>query len=322
MNQPAIELKRLTRYFGSKPVVRDLDFDVPVGKVTALLGLNGAGKTTTIRMLMGLLSPTRGRAITLGQDAAEMTPQTRSRIGYLVEGHYLYGSMRVSDCQQFQRAGNEQWDSRLFDDVVRHFAIDPKSRVSNLSRGQRAGVALALVLAPGPELLVLDDPALGLDPVSRRALNETLVQYAGDGERTVLLSTHLLDDVERIADRVAVMIGGRLKVDTTMEDFGSRITTYAARSERLDADQLAAVPGLVEARRLADRWQLTLADEDDESRAALKRLNFVDLEQTESSFADAVLSYLTRERSDGSFFTQSLVSMKTQDGNVASGVTR
>ena len=138
------------------------------------------------------------------------------------------------------------------------FGIDKNARVSTLSRGQRAGVSLALVLAPDPELLVLDDPALGLDPVSRRALNETLVEFAGDGKRTVLLSTHLLDDVERIADRVAVMVGGRLKVDTTMDDFTSRISIFAIQGHEFDNRKVAAVPGLIEARKLGDRLHLSL----------------------------------------------------------------
>lgn len=130
MNEPAIKLERLTRYFGNKPVVRDLDFSIPRGQTTALLGLNGAGKTTTIRVLMRLLAPTRGRALTLGEPtikkrSVELSIPTRKRIGYLVEGHFLYPSLTVDQCQNFQRAEFEKWDERLFEDIVRHFAITP-----------------------------------------------------------------------------------------------------------------------------------------------------------------------------------------------------
>jgi ABC-2 type transport system ATP-binding protein len=297
----AIELKRLTRYFGSKPVVRDLDLAVPSGKVTALLGLNGAGKTTTIRILMGLLSPTRGNAITLGEDSERMSVENRARIGYLVEGHFLYPSMKVRDCESFQRSGYETWNDSLFREIVHHFGIDPAARISTLSRGQRAGVSLALVLAPDPELLVLDDPALGLDPVSRRALNETLIEFAGGGKRTVLLSTHMLDDVERIADRVAVMVGGRLKVDTSMEDFAGRVSIFAASGNRFDPSHVAAIPGLIEARQFGDRLQLAIADVDEETTSALARLDADAIEAVDTTFSDAILAYLTRERGDGSF---------------------
>ena len=300
---PAIDLQRLTRFFGKNAVVRDLDFQVPRGQVTALLGLNGAGKTTTIRMLMGLLAPTRGKAITLGEDASQLSLVTRSRVGYLVEGHFLYPSMRVRQCQDFQRAGYPTWNDDLFRDIVRHFGIDKNARVSTLSRGQRAGVSLALVLAPDPELLVLDDPALGLDPVSRRALNETLVEFAGNGKRTVLLSTHLLDDVERIADRVAVMIGGRLKVDTTMDDFTSRVSIFAVQGHEFDNRKVAAVPGLIEARQLSDRLHIAVADADEETLAATNRLSNHSSERIDATLDDAVLAYLTRDRGDGSFFS-------------------
>ena len=317
--RPAIELQRLTRYFGAKQVVRDLDLSVPTGQVTALLGLNGAGKTTTIRILMGLLSATRGRAITLGEDASQLSIQTRARIGYLVEGHFLYPSMRVRQCQDFQRAGYANWNQELFKDIVRHFAIDENARVSTLSRGQRAGVSLALVLAPDPELLVLDDPALGLDPVSRRALNETLIEFAGGGKRTVVLSTHLLDDVERIADRVAVMVGGRLKVDAPMDEFIHRVSIFEVRDDQLDTKEVAAIPGLIEARKLGDRLQLTVADATDETLAAIDRMSGQSVDRVEATLSDAVLAYLTRERGDGSFFTSPVKSLPvTASSSVAS----
>jgi len=316
MSQHSIELKRLCRYFGKKAVVDDLSISVQTGKVTALLGLNGAGKTTTIRILMGLLSPTRGSAMTLGADATTMSIDTRKRIGYLVEGHYLYPSMRVRECQTFQRAGYDSWNSELFDDIVRHFSIDPAARVSTLSRGQRAGVSLALVLAPDPELLVLDDPALGLDPVSRRALNETLIEFAAGGKRTVLLSTHLLDDVERIADRVAVMVGGRLKVDTSMEDFVSRVSMFSVRANGgYDSSTVKSIPGLIEARQIGDRVQMAIANANGAAHEAIEK-SFGRPEKIETTLDDAVLAFLTRQRGDRSFFASpvSPASRNVSDG--------
>lgn len=304
MLQPAIRADRLTRYFGSRAILRDLDLQVPSGQVTALLGLNGAGKTTTIRIMMGLLRPTRGRCEILGQDSATLSPDTRMRIGYLVEGHYLYPRMSVRECSRFQRAGYSRWDDRLFDDIVSHFGISGSAGISELSRGQRAGVALALVLAPDPELLVLDDPALGLDPVSRQRLNETLIEFAADGKRTVLLSTHLLDDVERVADRVMLMVGGQLKVDASLDDFRRRVTGYSAEVDHVDPQRLMAIPGLIDARQLGGRLQLAIADADEETHAALERLNATLLEPTELTFADAVLAYLGRERTEVSFLNK------------------
>lgn len=182
--KPVIRAKRLTRYFGSHAVVRDLDFEVLRGQVTALLGLNGAGKTTTIRMPAGLLWPTRGRCWTLGRDSRDLGAEDLSHIGYMVEGHYFYPWMRVGEVQRFTAECHPRWDSLRFDSVVRHFGIDRTQRVGELSRGQRAGICLASTLAADPELMILDDPALGLDPVSRRAFNETSVEFRIDSAAT------------------------------------------------------------------------------------------------------------------------------------------
>lgn len=304
MSEPVIQVHRLTRYFGSRAVVREMNMIVPQGQVTALLGLNGAGKTTTLEIILGLLRPTRGHSEVLGENSQAMSPATRMRIGYMVEGHFLYPGMRIQECERFQRGGYTRWDDSLFDDIMSHFGIRSSSRISELSRGQRAGVALALVLAPDPELLVLDDPVLGLDPVSRRALNETLVEFAGRAQRSVLLSTHLLDDVERIADRVMVMVDGRLHVDTTLDDFRERVTAFDLRFADSIPPHVASIPGLVEARKIGDRLQLIVANADDSTRAALEDLKATSMEPAELTFGDAVLGYLAPHRRDASFFTE------------------
>lgn len=305
--KPVIRAERLTRYFGSHAVVRDLDLDVPHGKVTALLGLNGVGKTTTIRLMVGLLWPTRGRCWTFDRDSRELHAEDLSRIGYMVEGHYLYSWMRVGEVQRFAAEGHPRWDSLRFDSVVRHFGIERTQRVGELSRGQRAGVCLASTLAADPEVMILDDPALGLDPVSRRALNETLVEFASDNGRTVLLSSHLIDDVERVADRVAVMADGRLMVDTTLDDFRRRVSRWSLRFDGGESialtgvSGLAAVPGLIEAHQLRDRLVISLADVDDESLAAVDRLVAAERERLPMTLDDAVIAYLARDRSERSF---------------------
>lgn len=305
MIEPVITANRLTRYFGQRCVIRDIDMQVQPGCVTALLGLNGAGKTTMIRIIMGLLQPTRGSTCVFGEESMSLSSDTRRRIGYLVEGHYLYRSMRVQGVVKYQRSSHRIWDDRLVEQVLNHFGVRGSSRIGTLSRGQRAGVALAMVLAPDPELLVLDDPALGLDPISRRALNETIVEFAGNGKRTVLLSTHLLDDVERVADRVMVVADGRMRVDATLEDFESRVSGYAIEVDVVNPERLAAIPGLIEARRIGPRIQVMVADADQETQAALSRLQPTSLEEVNLNFADSVLAYLSSERSEASFLTQS-----------------
>ena len=200
-----IRTRGLTRYFGAKPAVYDLNLEVPRGCVFAYLGRNGSGKTTTIRMLLGLLQPTRGEGTILGYDIRALPPEARARIGYLTEDHQLYGWMTVRECGAFQSQFYPQWKEKLFQCILGHFGLKPEARVKDLSRGERAGLCLALTLAPEPELLILDDPAVGLDPVARRLLMESMVQLTRRSDRTIFFSSHQLADVERVADYVAVL---------------------------------------------------------------------------------------------------------------------
>lgn len=312
--QPAIVTRDLTRYFDQHRVVDGLNFKIPAGQVTALLGLNGAGKTTTIRMMMGLLSPTRGEATVLGRDSRQMSPQHMSRIGYLVEGHYLPGWMRVREIESLGRDVHPHWDHDRFEQITRHFAIGHDQRCGQISRGQRAGVSLASVLAADPELLILDDPALGLDPVSRRALNETLLEFVARNDsdsgssvgvpttRTVLLSTHHLDDVERIADDVAVMIDGRLLVHTTLVDFQQRVSRFELEPSPTSTvgETLAVirreVSGLVETRQLSHRWQICVADAPDDLAQRLARASGGNVQSIATTLTDRVIAYLSLQR--------------------------
>lgn len=303
MLEPIIRADGLTQYFRKKCIFRELDLKVHPGKVTSLLGLNGAGKTTIIRIMMGLLRPTRGSCSIFGECSSELSEDNRRRIGYLVEGHFLYRSMRIDEVAKFQSAVYPSWDNRLFDQIVSHFGIRAKAKIGTLSRGQRAGVALGLVLAPDPELLVLDDPALGLDPISRRALNETIIEFATGRKKTVLLSTHLLDDVERVSDRVLLLAEGRIRVDAEMDDFLDRVTGFSIELDVLRPELLNSIPGLVEARQIGSRFQIIVADSDQETMAALDRLGAQSIEQTNPAFSDSVLAYLTRHRSGQSFLT-------------------
>src|SRR5262245_17251365 len=196
--EPVIEARGLTRYFGGRCAVDGVSFQVPRGSVFAFLGRNGAGKTTTIRMILGLLEPTRGSSAILGFDSAALPAKARARIGYLAEGHPVYAWMRVGQYASFQRGFYEKWNQPIFDNVIEYFAISPRTKAGHLSHGQRAGLHLATTLAIEPELLILDDPATGLDPSARRSLLEAMIHFTRNRERTIFFSTHLLDDVERV----------------------------------------------------------------------------------------------------------------------------
>lgn len=289
----------LTRYFGRKAALTGLTLEVPRGQVTALVGRNGAGKTTLIRMLLGLLPPTRGRAELLGCDSQSLTPQVRTRVGYLAEGHFLWRWMRVRDVARWQRSTFPRWDQSLFDAILKFFAVDPQERVSQISRGQRAGVCLAMTLATDPELLVLDDPSMGLDPIARRSLVEGLLAFARRDGRTIFICTHLLDDVERLADRIAILGDGRLLVDAGLADFRERVGGWLVDAD-FETAEVARIPRLIDSRQVGPHTRhLVAADPDDDTVAAVERLGG-SARREPLTLEDAVLAYLRPAAATGS----------------------
>ncbi|GAB5401898.1 MAG: hypothetical protein Aurels2KO_01290 [Aureliella sp.] len=293
---PAIETRGLTKVYGRKEALAGLNLQIPRSQVTALIGHNGAGKTTLIRLLLGMMTPTRGRSSLLGQDSQQLAPEVRARIGYLAEGHYLWRWMRAKDAAKFQRETFPKWDAKLFDAMLEFFGVSPDAKVRSISRGQRAGVSLAMTLATDPELLVLDDPSMGLDPVARRALVEGLLAFARREGRTILICTHLLDDVERLADRIAILSEGRLVVNAAVDSFQQRLSGWEIDGSVPSAP---AIPGLVDVRSTGHATRLVVSDADQETEAAIQRLSGHASPQ-QLSLEDAVLAYLRPSTSVGS----------------------
>ena len=302
MGENVIETQNLTRYFGPKCAVNALSVAVPRGCVFGFLGRNGSGKTTTIRMLLGLLEPTRGSVKVLGFDSRDLSPDVRARIGYLAEGHPVYGWMRVGECGKFQARFYENWNDDLFHSVLDYFHLDPKARAKDLSRGERAGLSLALTLAPEPELLILDDPAMGLDPVARRALLESMVYVTRQADRTIFFSSHLLSDVERVADRIAVLDRGQLRSCCSLGTFRSRVRRVVLRFKGRPPEA-PDIPGLLHAIRTEQEMSLTIANYDGQTEALIEKLGAEDLQHVPIDLEEAFIDYVG-ERGERHFFLQ------------------
>ncbi len=207
---PAVEVRGLTRRFGGKAALDEVCLAVPRGSVFGLLGANGAGKTTLIRHLMGLLRPEQGSVRVLGGDPVTDPVGVLSRVGYLSEENDLPPWMTVDELLRFSRSFYPTWQDPYAAELSRVFALDAAVRVKNLSKGQRARAGLVVALAHRPELLVLDEPSSGLDPLVRRDILTAVVRTIADEGRTVLFSSHLLDELERVADHVALLHEGRV----------------------------------------------------------------------------------------------------------------
>lgn len=290
MSDLVIECEGLTKEFGKTRAVWDLTLRIPRGTVYGLLGRNGCGKTTTIKLLMGLLRPTRGTCRLLGHPSADLPPAVRERVGYLIEGHPLYRSWKIRQLESFTRSFYRAWDAGFFRQVLERFELDPARRAWSLSRGERGMVALALVLAAGPEVLVLDDPALGLDALARRRFLETVIEIIQREGRTILFSSHNLADVERVADRIGVMDRGVLRADCPTHEFLDRVRKVEiAPPATLEA--IVSFPGLLDYERKGERLALTLVNLDDERRARLKALSPDGLEEFPLNLEDAFIAY-------------------------------
>jgi ABC-2 type transport system ATP-binding protein len=218
---PVIEIEGLTRRFGKKTALDDVSLAVPRGAVFGLLGANGAGKTTLIKHILGLLKVQSGRVRVFGDDPVASPKQVLSQIGYLSEDNDLPGWMTVGELMTYSRAFYPTWDDTHAADLLRSFALDRGARIHTMSRGQRARAGLLVALAYRPPLLVLDEPSSGLDPVVRHDILEAIIRTVADEGRTVLFSSHLLHEVERVADRVALLDRGKLLYSAGMDEVKS-----------------------------------------------------------------------------------------------------
>jgi len=223
MNNNVINIENLVKYFDGRCVLDGINLKVPQGCIYGLLGRNGIGKTTMIRILLGLDSPTRGQTSLLGIDSTNLPAEVRGRIGCVAEGHNLIQSYKVSRLIKLCKDLSVQWNNEFFEHLMETFRLPMDRRVKEMSIGMRAQLNLALAMATEPELLILDDPTLGLDTVARRQFLELAIELIQQQERTILFCSHILSDVERIADRVGILAAGKLVVDCRLEELKKRI---------------------------------------------------------------------------------------------------
>lgn len=205
-----VEIENVSRRFGARLALDGVSMLVPAGTVLGLVGENGAGKTTLIKHVLGLLKAQSGSVRVFGLDPVAEPVRVLSRVGYLSEEPDLPGWMRVGELIRYVSAFYADWDHEYAEQLRRDFALDPSAKVKNLSKGQRARAGLLVALAYRPPLLVLDEPSSGLDPIVRRDILSAIIRTIADEGRTVLFSSHLLAEVERVSDRVAMMRAGRI----------------------------------------------------------------------------------------------------------------
>jgi ABC-2 type transport system ATP-binding protein len=254
MSDYVIDTDALCLRYKGKLALDRLTLRLPRGGIHAFVGANGAGKSSLFRVLLGFEPSTSGTARVLGHDCGRLTPEVRGRIGFVNEEHTLPGWMRVRDLMRMQqrhyeRAGSRRWNGARYDEVLCHFNVEPGQRVGQLSRGERAGLNLALALAQSPELLILDEPTLGLDVVAKRAFLEALLQSSIDDGSTIVYCSHQMDEIERVADKLVILERGSLRTMSGPDEFCGRVQLWVAEFP-FKAPELRDLDGVLQVQQL------------------------------------------------------------------------
>lgn len=292
-NDLIIETRALSKRYGRKLALDRLDLAIPRGRVHAIVGANGAGKSTLFRILLGFMPPSAGDARILGKDSQALTPQDRSRIGFVNEEHTLPNWMRVSQVVAMQRHQYGRWNQQAFDGVIGHYHVLPEQKVGQLSRGERAGFNLALALAQGPELLVLDEPTLGLDVVAKRAFLESLLYSNAADDCTVIYCSHQMEEIERVADNLIILERGQLRHMSAPEEFTARVSHWVADVPFKGPDP-RRVPGLLEAQRLDGLHHYLVLDQDASFERFLREAGARNVQSMPVSLDRAVNAFLAK----------------------------
>ncbi len=229
-----LTVRGLKRHFSGVAAVDGVDLNVYPGEIYGFLGINGAGKTTTIRTLMGILAAEAGTITLMGETSKCVTVRQKQRIGYVSQEQFFYPWMSCAALGRFVSSFYPTWEQAEFERLLEVFNLPLKRRVGHLSGGMKAKLALALALAPQPDLLILDEPTAGLDPVARREFMEIIVAMVRERKRTTFFSSHLIDEVERCADRIGILHAGRMRFEGKLEELRGQVRQVVLPEEGTD----------------------------------------------------------------------------------------
>ncbi|NQV26283.1 MAG: ABC transporter ATP-binding protein [Rhodopirellula sp.] len=232
MSEYVVEISGVSRSFGKMVALDNVNLNVLRGSVVGLVGENGAGKTTLLKHVLGLFRARTGSVRVFGKDPVEDPESVLSEIGYLSEVRDLPDWMKIGELMGYTRAFFPSWDDAFAEELREMFELSPDQKVKTLSRGQRARAGLIAAIAHRPQLLVLDEPSSGLDPVVRRDILSAIIRTVADEGRTVLFSSHLLDEVQRVSDHVAMLHLGRMLLTLPMDDVLSSHHRLTVRFEQ------------------------------------------------------------------------------------------
>lgn len=269
--EPILQTDRLCLRFKNKHALDQLSLSVARGGIHAIVGANGAGKSSLFRVLLGFEAATAGSARILGCDCAQLTPALRGRIGYVNEEHTLPLWLKVDELTAMQRRLYPSWNEERYRSVLRNFNVLPGQRIAQLSRGERAGVNLALALGQSPELLILDEPTLGLDVVAKRLFLGAMMESSYSDGMTIIYCSHQMEEIERVADQLIILERGRLLHASAPDALCERVQQWVAEFPFLPPDT-SALPGILHTEQIEGLSYFMVLDQGEEFAARLRPL--------------------------------------------------
>ena len=296
MNTPSkavIEVENLSRTYRRKDALKNVTLRVPEGCVFGLVGENGAGKTTLIKHVLGALKPQQGRVRVFGKDPVADPVGVLADVGYLSEDREMPTWMRIRELLRYIRAFYPKWDAEYAEELREMFRLDPAAKIKHLSRGERALAGLLIALAHRPKLLVLDEPSSGLDPLVRRDILGAIIRTGAEEGRTVLFSSHLLDEVDRVADHLAMIVDGKVvladRLDVIKETHHRLLLRF--KEPQPSAPVLAGALSIHGAKH---EWTVVCNGDLDVLRRAIAHMNATVLEQATPTLEEIFVAHASR----------------------------
>lgn len=285
-----VEIKNLTHYYGKKLVYENLSFNIQQGSIFGLLGKNGTGKTTTINILNGFLKPKSGKCMMFGEDSYNLSPATKARVGFLIEGHIQYDFMSIKQIEKFYSAFYPKWKKEPYYELMSKLAVTENQKLSKMSCGQKSQVALGLILAQDPDLLILDDYSMGLDAGYRRLFIDYLIEYAKAEGKTIFITSHIIQDLENLLDDCVIMDYKSVLLTMPIIEFSQKFKQFrfqvANPDLKLEKDSLIRNFEMIKNKAIL----YTFGDKTEiENYLTGKGINFTGLRQEKMSLEDAFI---------------------------------
>jgi ABC-2 type transport system ATP-binding protein len=248
MNSSTVEASHLGKAFGPKRVLHDLSFGVSPGDVVGVLGKNGAGKTTLLELMLGFTQPTEGAVRVFGHESYRLPGTAKARVGFVPQQDELVDHLTVADQLRVIASFYPQWDNDLMSRLCQEWGLDVRARIKSMSVGERQKLSILLAFGHKPDLLILDEPVASLDPIARRQFLEQLVEISADGQRAIIFSSHIVSDIERLANRIWILKEGRLDWQGDLDSLKESIVRIHLRGSG-PLPEVLSIPGALSVRR-------------------------------------------------------------------------